>query len=97
MGKSKGKRSETRKKLRKNIRDRGKVPTGKTIQEFDEGEKAIIKINPGITEGQPHSKFHGFTGTVIGKQGKSFIVEVKEGNKTKKVISRPEHLEKVKK
>ncbi len=97
LGKSKGKRSKTRKKLRKNIRERGKVPTGKTIQDFSEGEKAIIKINPGITEGQPHAKFHGRTGKVAGKQGKSFIVEVKEGNKTKKVISRPEHLEKVKK
>ncbi len=97
MGKSKGKRSKTRKKMRKNIKERGKVPTLKTIQNFKKGEKASIKINPSIHQGQPHTKFHGRVGTILGKQGKSYMVKIKEGNKAKKIIVRPEHLQKVEK
>lgn len=97
MVKSKGKRSKTRKKLRKKVRDRGKIPTSKITQDFPEGTKVNIKINPSITDGQPHARFHGKTGTITGKQGRGYKIAIREGNKIKKVISRPEHLEKVEK
>lgn len=96
MVKSKGKRSKTRSKLRKKIRDRGKVPTTKAIQDFPPGTKTSIKINPSVTSGQPHNRFHGRTGVISGKQGQSYVVNIKDGDKIKKVITRPEHLEKVK-
>lgn len=95
MAKSKGKKSKTRKKMSKNIREKGKISTRKVIQDFPQRTKATIKIDPSVHKGQPHPKFHGKTGTVSGKQGKSYILVIKEGNKTKKIISRPEHLEKV--
>ncbi len=95
MGKSKGKRTKTRQKFRKNIRERGKLSIDKIIQDFEVGSKATIKIEPSVTKGQPDAKFHGRTGVITGKQGKAFIIKVKDGNKYKKVISRPEHLEKV--
>ncbi len=97
MVKSKGKRSKTRTKFRKNIREKGKQSIKKIIQDFEEGERAIIKVDPSVHKGIPHSKFHGRTGKIIGKQGKSYMLKVKDGNTHKKVISRPEHLEKVKK
>ncbi len=96
MVKSKGKRSKTRSKYRKNIREKGKTPISKIIQDFDIGTKAVIKVDPSVHDGQPHRKFHGRTGTIVGKQGKAFMLKVKDGNDYKKVISRPEHLEKVK-
>lgn len=95
MTTSKGKRSKTRKKLRKKVREKGKISTQKVIQNFPIGSKAAIKINPSVTEGQPHPKFHGKTGVISSKQGKAYVVDIREGNKKKKVISRPEHLEKV--
>ncbi|MFP4142086.1 MAG: 50S ribosomal protein L21e, partial [Thermoplasmata archaeon] len=40
-------------------------------------------------------RFHGKIGVIDGKQGDAFVVEVKDGGKTKKVITRSEHLEEV--
>lgn len=96
MTKTKGKRSKTRKKMRKNIRERGKSSTKKVGQNFSPGSKASIKIDPSVLKGQPHPKFHGKTGTVSDKQGKNYVISIKDGNETKKVISGPEHLERVK-
>ncbi|KXB01122.1 50S ribosomal protein L21 [candidate division MSBL1 archaeon SCGC-AAA259O05] len=94
MTKSKGKKRKTRKKLRKNVRERGKLPTRKMTQELSEGVKVSIEIEPSIHRGQPHPKFHGRTGTVSGKQGRSYVINLKGENK--KVISGPEHIKKVK-
>ncbi len=44
----------------------------------------------------PSVRFHGKTGTVVGNQGKAFVLEVKDGNKIKTVLVTPEHLRKVK-
>ncbi len=93
MKKSKGTRQGTRKILRKKPQDRGLIPITKALQEFDEGDKATIVIEPSIHKGQPHRRFHGKTGTVVGKQGKAFVLKVKDGGKEKKVIVRPEHLQ----
>lgn len=97
MVKSKGKRSETRQKLRKNIRDRGKPPIKNITQDFTEGKMVSISINPSVPEGQPHPRFHGNVGTICGKQGRAYIINIREGGKTKRVISRPEHLIRVEK
>lgn len=97
MPKSNGKRSKTRQKLRKNVGEKGKQSIKKIIQDFSIGSKASIKIDSAVMRGQPHPKFHGKTGVITGKQGESYIVKVKDGNKEKKIISRPEHLEKVEK
>jgi large subunit ribosomal protein L21e len=40
----------------------------------------------------PFPRFKGIAGKVIGKRGKSYLVEIKDGKKIKQVISRPEHL-----
>lgn len=95
MKRSKGTRQGTRKILRKNPSDRGLIPINKALQEFDEGEKVKINIEPSVQKGQPHRRFHGRTGKVKGKQGSAFIVKVKDGGKEKKVITRSEHLERL--
>ena len=38
------------------------------------------------------SRFHGLTGVIIGPRGSAYEVSVKDGNKTKIVVARPEHL-----
>lgn len=93
---SKGFRSKTRQKLRRNPRKRGLSPITRTLQAFETGEKANIVIDPSIHKGQPHPRFHGLTGTIKGTQGGSYLVDVKDGNKLKVLIIRPEHLRKVK-
>lgn len=61
---------------------------------YDVGEKASVVIDPGVHGGQPHTRFQGLTGTIVGKQGKAYVLQVKAGKKTKKIIIRPEHLKK---
>jgi large subunit ribosomal protein L21e len=91
---SKGIRVNTRKKFRRRPRDRGLSPITRALQDFEIGEKANIVIDPSIHGGQPHHRFHGLTGEVVGKQGNSFLVKVKDGGKQKTLIIRPEHLRK---
>ncbi|MFO8109955.1 MAG: 50S ribosomal protein L21e [Thermoplasmata archaeon] len=95
MRKSKGTRQGTRNILRKKPRERGLIPITRALQHFDEGERARILLEPSIHKGQPHRRFHGKTGVVIGKQGEAFLLKVFDGNMEKKVIVRPEHLRRV--
>lgn len=89
----KGYRHRTRKLLKKHIRERGAIPPlSRLMYEYKVGDKVHVKINPSITSGIPHRRFHGKTGTIIGMRGKSYIVEVRLGNKVKTIIIRPEHI-----
>jgi large subunit ribosomal protein L21e len=88
-----GPRSKTRHKLSKSHRTRGMPPPSHTLREFELGAKVDVVINPSIHGGMPHSRFHGLTGTVTGRRGASFVVDLKMGRrKTKVLIARPEHL-----
>lgn len=92
MSKSHGIQRKTRDKLSKSVRARGISPVVKAIQDFEDGEKVHIKLDPSIHKGKPNAKFHGKTGTVLGKRGRAFVLEVKDGNSLKNVIAYPEHL-----
>ncbi len=86
--KSKGSRADTREKLTQTTR-----PTiTKFLQDFDIGQKVIIALEPSSHKGMPFPRFSGKLGRIVGKRGKSYIVEVRDLDKIKKVISRPEHL-----
>lgn len=89
---SKGSRSQTRKKLRKNPRQRGLTPITRSLQTFEAGDVVTIDIDPAIHKGQPHARFQGTTGKVAGTQGKAYVVRVRDGGMHKEVIARPEHL-----
>jgi len=93
---SKGLREKTRQKFRRRARERGLSPITRALQKYETGERASIVIDSSIHKGQPHNRFHGLTGTVIGSQGKAYLLEVKMGGKVKKVVVAPEHLRKVK-
>ncbi len=89
----KGFRHRTRKLLRKHVREKGAIPPLSLLMyEYKPGDKVNIVINPSVMSGMPHRRYHGKTGTVVGKQGKCYIVEVRAGGKVKKLIVRPEHL-----
>ena len=88
-----GFRHRTRKLLRKHIRERGAVPSLSLLMiEYKVGEKVHIVPNPAIHKGMPHRRYVGKTGTIIGKRGKAYIVEVYLGRKRKVLFIRPEHL-----
>ena len=92
MRKSKGLRSRSRYKLKKSIRPSRANPISRKIQVFEDGNKVHIIIDTSIQKGQPHPRFHGKTGKIVGQKGKAYLVGIKDGNKPKELIIRPEHL-----
>ena len=91
---SKGTRTKTRQIFRRSPRLRGKTPITHEFRTFEKGEKVSVVIDPSIHYGLPHSRFQGKTGVVTGQQGRAFVVALRDGNKLKTVITRPEHLKK---
>jgi large subunit ribosomal protein L21e len=87
-----GMRKKTRDKLSKKVRARGISPVVRAIQDFKEGDKVHVLIDPSKHKGMPHPKFHGKTGEVIGKRGRAFVLKVADGDASKTVIAIPEHL-----
>ena len=87
MDRSRGFRSKTRKKL-----SGGRFSIAESLQDFDVGQKVVVKINAAVHKGMPFPRFHGNLGVVKEKRGNSFVLDVKSGNATKTVIARPEHL-----
>ena len=92
---SKGPRAGTRYKLQRKPRQRGLTQITRSLQTFEEGEKAVVKIDPSVHKGMPNKRFHGLTGTVVGTQGDCYVLELKDGNKAKTLVARPEHLQKI--
>jgi large subunit ribosomal protein L21e len=90
---SKGIMEKTRQKFRRSPRKRGLSPITRAFRVFAIGEKATILIDSSIQKGWPHNRFHGLTGTVVGTQGRAYVVDVRFGGKIKKAIVFPEHME----
>lgn len=90
-----GYRRKTRHKLRKRPRDRGKISTSRLLQEFKIGEKVRIKQEPAIHDGMPHPRYKNKIGTISEKRGNAFVVDIKDGSKTKHLVSAPVHLSRI--
>jgi large subunit ribosomal protein L21e len=89
----KGYRNKTRKRHRRNTRDKGLGSIEKYLIDFEINNKVDIITNSSQHKrGMPHRRYHGLTGTIIGKRGRCFEVQVKQGNSTKKLIIGREHL-----
>ncbi|SEV83194.1 50S ribosomal protein L21e [Natrinema salifodinae] len=92
MPKSNGPRQGTRKKLANDPRERGTSPPQRAIQEYEEGEKVHLKIDPSVADGRFHPRFDGRTGEVVGKQGSAFKVQINDGGKDKTLLVTAAHL-----
>lgn len=92
MKKSKGYRAKTRSLLRRKPREKGKTGLSKILYEYTSGEKVVVKIDPSIHKGMPHRRYHGRVGVISKKRGRAYVVNVTQGDATKQIIVRPEHL-----
>jgi len=72
--------------------ERSRLNISRVIHDYSEGDRVAIVIDGGQQMGMPHRRFQGKTGFIEGKQGKAWVVSVKDGNMLKTVIARPEHL-----
>ena len=78
----------------KEIRRKGKLPLSKVFAEIKLGDKVALVKDLSFRSTFP-DRFQGRTGAVIGKQGKSLIVLIKDGQKEKKFITQRIHLKKL--
>jgi|SRR3989344_3718244 len=90
-----GYRRKTRHKLAKNVRDKGKLSLVRYFQDFKNGDKVCLNAEPSYHDGMYHPRFHGKAGTVLGKAGKCYEVEIKDINMYKTVIVHPVHLKRL--
>jgi len=88
----KGHQMKTRALLRRNPRERGKTTLTKILTNYNEGDKVVVKIDSSMHKGMPHRRYHGKVGIVSAKRGRSYVVHVTQGDATKEIIVRPEHL-----
>ena len=91
--KSSGSQHGARKTLSKDAHEKPTV--NDHFKEFEEGEKAKISINPSVTEGRVHVRYHGRTVEVTGERGDAYEVEFNDQGKDKTLYIKPIHLEKV--
>ena len=92
MPSSNGPLEGSRNKLKNTPRERGTSPPQRAVEQFDDGERVHLKIDPSVAEGRFHQRFNGHTGTVVGKQGKAFKVQIKDDGKEKTLIATAAHL-----
>jgi len=80
--KSSGSQQGARDKLSKTVGDSTTV--NEHLKEFEEDETARIQLNPSVTEGRVHVRYHGRNVKVTGKRGEAYEVELKDGGKKDK-------------
>jgi large subunit ribosomal protein L21e len=92
MPSSHGPRSKTRRKLSNSLRNRGMSPPQRIVQQFEDGQKVHLKIDPSVPDGRFHPRFNGHTGEIVGKQGSAWKVRITDGGKVKDLVSVSAHL-----
>ena len=88
MPKSHGIRRRTRSLLRASA----KKGLSSLLVESSPDDKVVIKIDPAQVKGMPHRRFNGLVGTVTEVGRRAVTVDVKVGDKVKKLIARKEHV-----
>ena len=90
--KSKGTWFRSRHLLKKSVRKKGMPPLSAMLRKYTIGDRVTVILEPSVQSGRPHRRFHGKTGTITGKRGKSYLITIKDMGREKLIISRPEHL-----
>ena len=92
MRRSHGTRQGTRSILRRSKTQRGRINIARVMHQYEIGDRVSVVLDGSQQKGMPHRRFQGRTGFIQGRQGKAWVVAVKDGNMQKTVVARPEHL-----
>jgi large subunit ribosomal protein L21e len=84
-----------RRRTRSLLRSSAKKGLSSLLVEYAPKDKVVIKIDPTQVKGMPHRRFNGLVGTVTEVDRRAVTVDVKVGDKVKKLIARKEHLVKM--
>ena len=92
MRRSKETRQGTRSILKRSKNQKGRLNIRRVMHTYTPGDRVAIVLDGGQQMGMPHRRFQGRTGFIQKRQGKAWVVAVKDGNMKKTVVARPEHL-----
>ncbi len=76
---------------KKNAREKGKVRLSKYFKSYKEGDRVAVKRETSQRYSFP-KRIQGLTGVIESKRGRSYIVKIMDGNKEKRFIIPPIHL-----
>lgn len=77
----------------KSTKSKKKLTTNEFVKPFNVGDKVVITIKQ-YFKGVPHPRYNGRHGEIVKKQGKSYIVKIKDGRAVKTLIVNPVHITK---
>lgn len=92
MPKSKGLRYKSRDLLTRPVGSRQGPNPEIYLQDFQPGEKVVIRLSPSVHKGAPHRRYHGKIGEILGKRGRAYIVRVGLGKSFRTLMILPDHL-----
>jgi large subunit ribosomal protein L21e len=75
---------------------KGKVSLRHYLSEFKDGDRVSLTVEPAVHGGMYAPRFIGKSGTVIGKSGNCYVVQIEDMKKTKTLIVHPVHMRKLK-
>lgn len=78
--------------MRKKPRERGMQPLGRMLHKYVNGDKVVVKIDSGIHGGMPHPRYDGKVAIIMEQRGQSYVIEMRDFERTRELIVRPEHL-----
>ncbi len=87
-----GLRRKTRHKLAKKAKDKGKISLRTYFQSFRVGDKVLLQAESAVHKGMYNPRYHSKSGTVIGKRGSCYKLEIRDKGKNKTLIVHPVHL-----
>lgn len=86
---------KARYKLRKVVRQRGKISPSRFLQKLSEGSRVALDIESGYHRGKFDLVYQGRTGVVIGTKGRCYEVRINDQGKDKTIIVHPVHLKRL--
>ncbi len=86
---------KSRYKFKRELRDQGKIPLNRYLQNLASGDAVSLVIMPAVQEGRFFSRFHGLNGVVTGKRGFCYQVRINDKGKDKTLYVHPVHLKKI--
>ncbi len=87
-----GPRRNSRKKMSKSVKQKGKPNITGFMQSFEPGTHVILKADSAYQKGIYHMRFHGRSGVIVGTQGECYKVMITMGKEKKVLIIHPIHL-----
>ena len=76
----------------KKLRLKEPVTVSKLVKSFSVGNKVIIDPKA-YQRGIPALRYINRQGIIIEKRGECYVIEIRDGNKKKKLVSHPVHLQ----